>query len=216
MIDSLVTFVIGMSGGSAALGIVLFTLAVRLLLLPLSVRQARTSRLREKLAPKLLELRKRYARNPERLTREMNALYAKEGTSPFAGIGAGLAQLPFLWLMYQVATHPTALAGQQLLVAPLGEQAAGVIAHYGLISLPVSVFAVVIALLVVVAWLSARRMKATMPDGQPETMRKLLPLMPFGAVLAAAVLPLAAALYLLVSTAWTFGERVALYPRPAA
>ena len=56
MIDSLVTFVIGMSGGSAALGIVLFTLAVRLLLLPLNVRQARTMKIRERLAPKLREL----------------------------------------------------------------------------------------------------------------------------------------------------------------
>ncbi|NJP94017.1 membrane protein insertase YidC [Nonomuraea sp. FMUSA5-5] len=211
MIDSLVTFVIGMSGGSAALGIVLFTLAVRLLLLPLNVRQARTMKIRERLAPKLRELQKRHGRNPERLSREMNALYAKEGTSPFAGFLPMLAQLPFLWLMYQVATHPTALAGHQLFGAPLGQQVAGVIANYGLVSGPFLVFVLVIALVAAVAWLSARQMKIA--EEQPELLKKIMRLLPYGTVLATLVLPLAAALYLLVSTAWAVTERAALNRR---
>jgi YidC/Oxa1 family membrane protein insertase len=212
MIDSLVTFVIGMSGGSAALAIVLFTVAVRLLLLPLNVRQARTVRIRERLAPKLRELRKRYARNPERLAKETTALYAKEGSSPFAGILPMLAQLPFMWLMYRMATHPTALAGHDLFGAPLGQQVAGVIANYGLVSAPVLVFILVILLVIAVAWLSARQIKVT--EEQPELMRKIVRLLPYGSVLAALVLPLAAGLYLLVSTAWATGERAVLASRP--
>jgi YidC/Oxa1 family membrane protein insertase len=214
MIDSLVTFVIGMSGGDAALGIVLFTVAVRLLLLPLGVRQARVARIRERLAPKLRELHKRYGRDPARLAEETSAVYAKEGSSPFAGIMPGLAQLPFMWLMYRVATHPTALAGHDLFGAPLGQQVAATIAHYGLISWPVSVFTLVITLVALVAWWTARKIRATMPEEQPELMRKVMPLLPFGSVLAAAVLPLAAGLYLLVSTAWTAGERAVLASRP--
>lgn len=212
MIDSLVTFVIGMSGGSAALAIVLFTVAVRLLLLPLNVRQARTVRIRERLAPKLRELRKRYARNPERLAKETTALYAKEGSSPFAGILPMLAQLPFMWLMYRMATHPTALAGHDLFGAPLGQQVAGVIANYGLVSAPVLVFLLVILLVIAVAWLSARQIKVT--EEQPELMRKIVRLLPYGSVLAALVLPLAAGLYLLASTAWATGERAVLASRP--
>ncbi|MFC4111637.1 YidC/Oxa1 family membrane protein insertase [Nonomuraea zeae] len=212
MIDSLVTFVITMSGGHAALGIVLFTLAVRLLLLPLNVRQARTAKIRERLAPKLRELQKRFARNPERLSKEMSALYAKEGSSPFAGFLPMLGQLPFMWLMYRVATHPTALVGHDLFGAPLGQQVAGVVANYGLASTPVLVFVVVIALVAVVAWLSTRQIKVS--EEQPELMRKLAPLLPFGSVLAALVLPLAAGLYLLVSTAWAVSERAVLASRP--
>ncbi|MFI7708322.1 YidC/Oxa1 family membrane protein insertase [Nonomuraea sp. NPDC049480] len=212
MIDSLVTFVIGMSGGSAALAIVLFTVAVRLALLPLNVRQARTVKIRERLAPKLRELRKRYARNPERLSRETSALFAKEGSSPFAGILPMLAQLPFMWLMYRMATHPTALAGHDLFGAPLGQQVAGVIANYGLISAPVSVFLLVILLVTAVAWLSAKQIKVT--EEQPELMRKIVRLLPYGSVLATLVLPLAAGLYLLVSTAWATGERAVLASRP--
>ncbi|GAA3719693.1 membrane protein insertase YidC [Nonomuraea antimicrobica] len=212
MIDSLVTFVISMSGGSAALGIVLFTLAVRLLLLPLNVRQARTMKIRERLAPKLRELQKRHQRNPERLAKELNALYAKEGTSPFAGFLPMLGQLPFMWLMYRVATHPTALAGHDLFGAPLGQHVAGVIANYGLVSMPVLVFVLVIALVAVVAWLSTRQIKVA--EEQPETMKKIMRLLPYGSVLATLVLPLAAGLYLLVSTAWTVSERAVLASRP--
>ncbi|TDC11439.1 membrane protein insertase YidC [Nonomuraea longispora] len=212
MIDSLVTFVITVSGGHAALGIVLFTLAVRLLLLPLNVRQARTTRIKERLAPSLRALQKRHQRNPERLAKEVSALYAKEGTSPFAGIMPMLAQLPFLWLMYRVATHPTALAGHDLFGAPLGQQVAGVIAHYGLASTPVLVFILVIVLVAAVAWLSARQIKIT--EEQPELMRKIMPLLPYGSVLAALVLPLAAGIYLLVSTAWAVSERAVLASRP--
>ncbi|MCF6467565.1 membrane protein insertase YidC [Nonomuraea sp. MG754425] len=211
MIDALVTFVISMSGGSAALGIVLFTLAVRLLLLPLNVRRARTAKVREKLAPKLRELQERHGRNPERLSREMNALYAAEGTSPFAGFLPMLAQLPFMWLMYRVATHPTALAGHDLFGAPLGQQVAGVIANYGLVSTPVLVFVLVILLVVAVAWLSARQLKVS--EEQPELMRKIMRLLPYGSVVAVLVLPLAAGIYLLVSAAWAVGERAALAGR---
>ncbi|WP_109524913.1 YidC/Oxa1 family membrane protein insertase [Nocardia aurea] len=214
MIDSLVTFVVGLSGGHAALAIVLFTLAVRVLLLPLSIRQARSARVKERLAPRLGQLRKRFGRDPQRLSKEISALYAKEGTSPFAGILPGLAQVPFMWLVYQVATHPTALAGQYLLGAPLGHQVAGVVANYGLISWPFLVFVVLIALIALVAWLSSRKIRATLTAEQPEAVRKVLPLLPFGSVLAAAVLPLAAGLYLLVSAAWTVGERAVLAARP--
>ncbi|MFI6790825.1 YidC/Oxa1 family membrane protein insertase [Nonomuraea sp. NPDC050383] len=213
MIDSLVTLLVGMSGGHAAVAIVLFTLAVRLLLLPLSVRQARAARVTERLAPKVRALRKRFERNPERLSKELSRLYANEGSSPLAGILPGMAQLPFMWLMYRVATHPTALAGHDLLGAPLGQQVAGIVTHYGLISWPFSVFIVVIALVTLVAWLQARRIRATLPEEQPALMRRIMPLMPFGSVLAALVMPLAAALYLLVSSAWTYGERTVLARR---
>ncbi|MGP3960860.1 YidC/Oxa1 family membrane protein insertase [Nonomuraea sp. 3N208] len=212
MIDSLVTFIIGMAGGNAALAIVLFTVTVRLLLLPLNVRQARTVKIRERLAPKLRELQKRYSRKPERLAEETRALYAKEGSSPFAGFLPMLVQLPFMWLMYRVATHPTALAGHDLFGAPLGQQVAGLVANYGLVSAPVLVFVLVIALVTAVAWLSARQIKV--PEEQPEVMRRIMRLLPYGSVLAALVLPLAAGLYLLVSTAWATGERAVLASRP--
>lgn len=197
MIDSFVMFITGF-GGNTALVIVLFTLAVRLLLLPLSMRQAKAAKVRQRLAPQLKKLQERHARNPERLSKEVNALYAKEGTSAFAGIGPALAQTPFLWLMYQVATHP--LIGTDV----LGQHIAAVIAQYGLVSAPALAFLGVIVAIALIAWYTSHRMEA----GQ----FRILKLLPFGTVVAAAFLPLAAGVYLLVSTAWTAAERRLLYP----
>ncbi|MFG1690151.1 YidC/Oxa1 family membrane protein insertase [Nonomuraea sp. NPDC049269] len=214
MFDSLVSFLLTVSGDNAAVAIMLFTVAVRLLLLPLGIRQARATQIQKRLAPKLRELQKRWSRNPERLAKETTKLYAKEGTSPLATILPGLGQLPFMWVMYRVATHPTAFLGHDLLGAPLGQHVAGIVTNYGLVSGPFLVFAVVIALIAVVAWISARKVSATLPAEQPAMIRRLMPLMPYGSVLAAAVLPLAAGLYLLISTAWVAGERAILAARP--
>ncbi|MFE3455669.1 YidC/Oxa1 family membrane protein insertase [Nonomuraea sp. NPDC059194] len=197
MIDSFVMFITGF-GGNTALVIVLFTLAVRLLLLPLSIRQAKAAKVRLRLAPELKKLQERHARNPERLSKEVNALYAKEGTSMFAGFGPGLAQLPFLWLMYQVATHP--LIGTDV----LGQHLAAVVAQYGLISAPALAFVGIIVAIALIAWYTSRRMEA----GQ----FRILKLLPFGTVVAAVFFPLATGVYLLVSSAWTAAERRLLYP----
>jgi YidC/Oxa1 family membrane protein insertase len=194
--------------------IVLFTVAVRLLLLPLSVRQARALRKRAALAPKVQKLRDRHARDPQRLYRETNALYAAEGTSAFAGLLPGLAQSPFFMVMYRIfasatiAGHANLLLAQGALGVPLGEHFAAVLGASGLFSPAAAVFIGLFALLAAVAWAMSRRMPAESP--------RLLRLMPFGVVAAGVVLPLAAGLYLLVSTAWTATERLFLYPRSPA
>src|SRR6201995_6071512 len=87
-------------GGLAAVAaIVVFTMAVRLLLMPLSLRALRGQAAQARLAPPLVALRQRYAKQPERLQREMSELYKREGTIVFAGFAPLLLQWPFLWGM---------------------------------------------------------------------------------------------------------------------
>ncbi|GAA1258396.1 membrane protein insertase YidC [Sphaerisporangium rubeum] len=196
-----------------ALAIVLFTLAVRALLLPLAVRQASAVKARLRLAPKVEALRRRYARDPERLLRETSALYRAEGTSMFAGLGPALAQAPFFLVTYRVfvsvtiAGHPNLLLAQSALGVPLGQHFAAAVAGGGLFGAPALVFLGLFVLLAVVAWVTSRRMGEVRP--------RALRLMPFLTVVFAAFVPLAAGLYLLVSTAWTAAERTLLHPRPA-
>ncbi|GAA5047054.1 YidC/Oxa1 family membrane protein insertase [Thermocatellispora tengchongensis] len=241
MFDSIISFASGLlaatadlisplaGANSAAVAIILFTLAVRVLLLPLALMAARGAKAKMRLAPELAKLRKRYARNPERLQRESLALYAREGASPLSGCLPSVAQLPFFALLYQVTTAPST---HVLFGAPLGQPLAGAVAAFGPLSVPVLVFVVLLALLTVVAYLSSRRAKldatalavpAIPGGGEPQiaagvadSMRRIMPLLPFGSVLAAAVMPLGAGLYLLASTAWTVGERALLYPKPVA
>ena len=89
-----------LGGLAAAAAIVAFTMAVRILLMPLSLRALRGQAVQARLAPQLQALRQRYAKQPERLQREMSALYKREGTSLFAGLTPLLLQWPLLSVMY--------------------------------------------------------------------------------------------------------------------
>ncbi|WP_371781834.1 YidC/Oxa1 family membrane protein insertase [Streptosporangium subroseum] len=227
MFDSVIEFTAGLIAAlaqplnSTALAIIVFTLGVRLLLLPFGVMQARGERSRARLAPEVQKLRKRYGRDPERLRRELSALYAREKTSPLAGCLPGVAQLPFFMVMYQVfisstiAGNANALLTHGLFGVPLGQQFASTVAGFGLLSGPTLVFAGLFLMLLAVAFITSQRIRRTMSDEvQPEFLRGVMPLLPFGTVLAAAVLPLAAGIYLLVTTSWAAGERAFLH-RPA-
>ena len=89
-----------LSGLAAAAAIVLFTMGVRLLLLPLSYRAIRGMDAQARLAPRVQALQKEHAGHPDRLQRELSALYRAEGTSMLGGCLPLLAQWPFLSVMY--------------------------------------------------------------------------------------------------------------------
>ena len=211
-------------GGLAAVAaIIAFTIAVRLVLMPLSLRAFRGQAAMARLAPQLQVLRQRYGKQPERLQREMAALYQREGTSIFAGFGPLLLQAPVLSVVYllfrsaQVGGRPNTLLGHDLLGVPLGAHwlsGAGAFSAQGL------VFAGVFVLLAVLCWLAARlarlitvRPATAAPGGAgqaapaPGGLGALTRLLPFLTVVIAAFAPLAAGIYLLVSTAWSLAER---------
>ncbi|GAB3881138.1 hypothetical protein GCM10027612_09790 [Microbispora bryophytorum subsp. camponoti] len=122
----------------AGLAIVLVALAVRLSLLPLSVRVARAQRIRTRLAPQVDRLRTRWKNDPQRLLREVNALHAKEGVGRFTGYLPAFAQSPFFMVTYRlftaavIAGHPNLLLAQSVLGVPLGEHLAAAVAGAGL------------------------------------------------------------------------------------
>ncbi|MGN0171372.1 MAG: membrane protein insertase YidC [Acutalibacteraceae bacterium] len=67
------------------LTIFLFTLLIRLLLFPLSLKQQKSAMDRAKLAPKLERLQKKYANDRQKLAEKQQALYEKHGVSMTAG-----------------------------------------------------------------------------------------------------------------------------------
>jgi len=154
---------------AAVAAIVVFTMAIRLLVMPLSFRALRGQAAQARLAPQVQALRKRYARQPERLQRELTALYQREGTSVFAGFAPLLAQWPVfsvLYLLFRspvVAGGPNRLLSRDLFGVPLGDHW---LSGAGPLSAQGAVFLGVLALLAAVCWLSvrvARRMQATAP-----------------------------------------------------
>ena len=205
---------------AAAVAIVLVTLIVRSLLIPVGVSQVRADYTRRRLAPRLQELQRRYKKKPEVLQRKTLELYAAEKASPFAGILPALAQAPVLSIVYGLFTQPTinghanALLMQHLGGVPLGSSLVSLVG--GAFWPGVMVFVVLLALIAVVAWFSRRvqlRLATPPTDDAPAVLRTMtawLSWLPFIAVVFAAVVPLAATLYLAVSTTWTLVERIIL------
>jgi YidC/Oxa1 family membrane protein insertase len=200
-------------GGLAAVAaIVLFTVAARLILMPLSLRGLRGQATQARLAPQLQDLRKRYAKQPERLQREMTALYKREGTSMFAGLTPLLLQWPLLSVMYllfrstQIGGKANTLLTHNLFGVPLGSHwlaGAGVVSMHGL------VFLGVFALLAGLCWLTVRlgRLMTAQPAGADAPGGALIRILPYLTVVIAAFVPLAASIYLLTSTGWALAER---------
>ncbi|MEU5882347.1 membrane protein insertase YidC [Spirillospora sp. NPDC047279] len=195
--------------------IVVFTAAVRLLLLPLAVSAARGERTRARLLPQVRALQKKHAKNPQKLQQATADLYAKEGATPLAGCLPMFAQWPFFYVMYRlfvsasIAGHQNALLAHTLLAAPLGQNWLSVLGG-GILSPASLVFLGLFALLALVAWWSSRRVTVEGPMGN------VARLLPFGTVVMAAFVPLAAGVYLVVSTAWTAVERAVLHRRIVA
>jgi len=209
LLTSLVTVLEPLAGAYAAVvAIVLCTLVVRLSLLPLSVRAHRGLRARAELMPQLKQLTERHKGNPERLQREVAKLQTESGTSLFAGFLPTLAQMPFFWLMYTLFSR-TMVAGQSnqlisgsLLGAPLG-------VHWPIVT-GTPAYIVLALLLAVVAWFSARLQLRQLDPAAPRLSRRLAQLLPYGTLLTAAFVPLAAGLYVLTTTTWTVVERTIL------
>lgn len=209
LLTSLVTVLEPLAGAYAAVvAIVLCTLVVRLSLLPLSVRAHRGLRARAELMPQLKQLTERHKGNPERLQREVAKLQTESGTSLFAGFLPTLAQMPFFWLLYTLFSR-TMVAGQSnqlisgsLLGAPLG-------VHWPIVT-GTPAYIVIALLLAVVAWFSARLQLRQLDPAAPRLSRRLAQLLPYGTLLTAAFVPLAAGLYVLTTTTWTVVERTIL------
>ncbi|WKU08171.1 membrane protein insertase YidC [Micromonospora sp. HUAS LYJ1] len=207
-----------LAGGVAtAAAIVLFTVAVRLSISPLTVAQVRAERRRAALAPQLRQLQQRYADDPATLQAEMFALYRRAGASPVAGCLPALLQAPFFLVMYRLFGTGDGAGG--LLDARLAGVPLGWHLGDGLTPSVLLVFGVLLAALAGLATVLSRRAAASaaVPADQPGAalLARMLPLLPYGTVLLALVVPLAAVLYLVTTTAWTVAEHVLLRrPRP--
>lgn len=92
----------GLSDGwTWVLSIVGLTITIRALLIPLFVKQIKSSRNMQLLQPKIKELQKKYAHDRERLTQEQMKLWKETGTNPFASCLPLLAQMPIFFALFR-------------------------------------------------------------------------------------------------------------------
>ncbi len=82
------------------LAIIILTIAIRILILPLDLRQKQSSRKMQLIQPKLENLKKRYANNPQQFQKKQQELYKKEGVKPLAGCLPMLLTLPIFFAFF--------------------------------------------------------------------------------------------------------------------
>src|SRR4051812_18823212 len=90
------------SGAAWGLSIVLLTIAMRLVLFPLFVKQIKNQRAMQLLQPKMKELQAKYKNDKEKLNQEMMALWKEHGANPFAGCLPLLLQIPVFIALFRV------------------------------------------------------------------------------------------------------------------
>ncbi|MDQ3940031.1 MAG: YidC/Oxa1 family membrane protein insertase [Actinomycetota bacterium] len=108
---------------SYGLAIILLTLAVRIVLLPLSIKQTRSQREMQRIMPEVKAIQKKYKGDRQKVNEATMALYKEHGVNPFGGCAPLLMQFPVLIALYYVVRTPLAYMGyiQPKEAAPFGE-----------------------------------------------------------------------------------------------
>lgn len=91
---------------SYGLSIVLFSLVVKLILLPFSVKMKRSTMGTSRLAPRVKELEKKYKNDQQKYADEVRKLYEAEKVNPLSGCLWGLIPLPIMLALYTVIRMP--------------------------------------------------------------------------------------------------------------
>jgi YidC/Oxa1 family membrane protein insertase len=95
------------TGIAWVLSIVGLTIVIRAALIPLFVKQIKSSRNMQLLQPKVKELQKKYGHDRERLAQETMALYKETGTNPFASCLPLILQMPIFIALFRLIDQST-------------------------------------------------------------------------------------------------------------
>lgn len=86
--------------------IILFSILMKIVLLPISIKQQKTMKKTAKIQEKMKELQFKYKNNPEMLNKETMALYKNENMSPFSGCFSSIIQMILLLSVFFLVQSP--------------------------------------------------------------------------------------------------------------
>jgi YidC/Oxa1 family membrane protein insertase len=211
-------------GVNWALSIIGLVVVIRILLIPLFVRQIKAQRNMQLLQPKVREIQKKYKGDRERLQQETMKLYKDTGTNPFASCMPIILQAPFLFALFRVldgiargiprgafVTHPELFESAQqatIFGAPLSAT------FLDAPNIQTKIIAVVMVILMTLTTFLTQRqiMRKNMPkealEGPFAQQQKiLLYVLPLVFAVSGVYFPLGVVLYWLTSNLWTMGQQ---------
>ena len=86
--------------------IIIFSVLLKLILLPLSIKQQKTMKKTAKIQEKMKEIQEKYKNDQVKMNQEMMGLYKKENMSPFSGCLSAILQIVLLFAMFGLVRSP--------------------------------------------------------------------------------------------------------------
>ena len=102
-------------GNSFGLAIIALTIIVRLIILPLTIKQLNATKAMQDMQPKIQELQKKYGKNKQKLQQEMMGVYKETGMNPLGCLWPMLIQFPVWIALYQSIMKALATTPENLL-----------------------------------------------------------------------------------------------------
>jgi YidC/Oxa1 family membrane protein insertase len=224
------------SGWAWGLSIVLLTVTVRVLLFPLFVKQIKSQRRMQEIAPMVKELQKKHKGDRETLNVELMKLYKENNANPISGCLPLLLQLPVFFALFTVVREfgpsegPKYGLSERLLEegaraevfgAPIAANFRSTASELAELDAGSPTVVRVVALLMVVGmglstYWTQRQMiaRSTTTDPQQLMVQKfLLYVLPLSFAVSGVIFPIGVLLYWLTTNIWSMGQQAFVIKR---
>ena len=93
-------------GQNYGIALILFTIILRIILLPLTIKQQKSMKKTTALQGKMQEIQFKYKNNPELMNKEIMELYKRENLSPFSGCISSIVQILIILSVFYLVSRP--------------------------------------------------------------------------------------------------------------
>lgn len=194
-------FIIALSelfGNNYGVGIIIFTIIIRVILIPLNYFQTKSTQKMQKIQPQVKALQEKYpskdTQTRELLQAETSRLYSENGVNPYAGCLPALVQMPVMIALYQAISRTEILSSSNFLWMNLGER---------------DPFFVLPILAAILTYFTSKLTMMSQVDGGGQT-KVMLYMMPALILFMGSTLPSALSLYWVISNAFSVGQTLIL------
>ncbi len=210
-IYNLLIYFAAVFGGSVGWAIIVLTFIIRTILLPSSIKAAKSATKMQMLQPKMNEIKEKHKDDQKKQSEETMKMYKEEGTSPFGSCLPLLIQLPIIFVLYRVFLHGIDTSSYNLLYpfTPRPEVLDTLFLGFDLSVPDLWVLPIIAGLLqLLVSWMSMPKVDPNAKkDAASNMTRQMMYLFPIMTIFIARSLPAALALYWIITTLFSVGQQ---------
>lgn len=172
--------------GGYGMGIIVVTIIIRIIILPLMIKQTKSAKAMQEIQPELRKIQEKYrskdAQTQQKLQQETMALFQKHGVNPMAGCFPILVQMPIIIGLYQAIMRTAEIRNHTFLWFDLGSPD------------------IILSVLAGVFTFIQQKIMMTGPAADNPQMKMMLYLMPIMIIAFGITLPSALSLYWVVGS----------------